>query len=64
VKESSMNFLTDPLDRRLTLRPADVMVCGWEGGKHACVDLTRVRHCWIRGWDFYSWTGSRKNCVK
>jgi len=26
----------------LTLRPADVMVYGWIGGKHACVDLTGV----------------------
>ena len=37
-----MNFLTDPLDRRSTLRPADVMVYGWVGGKHACVDLIGV----------------------
>jgi len=37
-----MNFLTDPLDRRSTLRLADVMVYGWEGGKHACVDLSWV----------------------
>jgi len=41
-KEASVNFLTDPLDRRSTLRPADVMVYGWLGGKHACVDLTEV----------------------
>jgi len=34
--------LTDPLDRRSTLRHADVMVYGWVGGKHACVDLTEV----------------------
>ena len=37
-----VNFLTHPLDRRSTLRPADVMVYGWLGGKHACVDLTEV----------------------
>ena len=37
-----VNFLTDALDRRSTLRPADVMVYGWVGGKHACVDLTGV----------------------
>ena len=37
-----MNFLTDPLDRRSTLRPANVMVYGWVGGKYACVDLTGV----------------------
>jgi len=41
-KEAPVNFLTDPLDRRSTLRPADVMVYGWVGGKHACVDLTGV----------------------
>jgi len=41
-KEAHVNFLTDPLDRRSTLRPADVMVYGWVGGKHACVDLTGV----------------------
>jgi len=37
-----MNFLTDPLDGRSTLRPTDVMVYRWVGGKLACVDLTRV----------------------
>ncbi|GKD76758.1 hypothetical protein Tco_1339379 [Tanacetum coccineum] len=41
-KESPVNFLTDPSDGRSTLRPADVLVFGWVGGKHACVDLTRV----------------------
>ena len=37
-----MNFLTDPLDRRSTLRHADVMVYGCVGGKHACVDVIGV----------------------
>ncbi|MFS7922732.1 hypothetical protein Hanom_Chr03g00252451 [Helianthus anomalus] len=37
-----MNFLTDPLDGRSTLRPADILVFGWARGKHACVDLTGV----------------------
>ena len=41
-KDVLVNFLTDPLDRRSTLRPADVMMYRWVGGKHACVDLTRV----------------------
>jgi hypothetical protein len=41
-KEAPMNFMTDPLDRRSTLMPAVVMVYGWVGGKHACVDLTGV----------------------
>ena len=37
-----MNFLTDPREGRYTLRPADILVFGWAGGKHACVDLTGV----------------------
>ncbi|GJU80750.1 hypothetical protein Tco_1283115 [Tanacetum coccineum] len=41
-KEAHVNFLTDPLDGRSTLRPADVLSFGWVGEKHACVDLTRV----------------------
>jgi len=41
-KEVPVNFLTDPLDKRSTLRHADVMVYGWVGGKHACVYLTGV----------------------
>ncbi|KAJ0793029.1 putative exostosin [Helianthus annuus] len=41
-KEAPVNFLTNPLEGRSTLRPADILVFGWVGGKHACVDLTRV----------------------
>ncbi|KAK1437289.1 hypothetical protein QVD17_03079 [Tagetes erecta] len=41
-KEAPVNFLTDPLEGRSTLRPADILVFGWTGGKHACVDLTGV----------------------
>ncbi|KAM0063138.1 putative exostosin [Helianthus debilis subsp. tardiflorus] len=41
-KETPVNFLTDPLEGRSTLRPADILVFGWVGGKHACVDLTGV----------------------
>ncbi|GKB40592.1 hypothetical protein Tco_0885534 [Tanacetum coccineum] len=37
-KEAPVNFLTDPSDGRSTLRPADVLVFGWVGGKHACVE--------------------------
>nr|GEX67555.1 auxilin-like protein [Tanacetum cinerariifolium] len=37
-----VNFLTDPLDGRSTLRPTGVLIFRWVGGKHACVDLTRV----------------------
>ena len=39
-KEAHVNFLTDPLEGRSILRSADVLVYGWVGGKHACVDLT------------------------
>ncbi|WJX88063.1 hypothetical protein P8452_70185 [Trifolium repens] len=41
-KEAHVNFLTDPQEGRSTLRPADVIVYGWVGGRHACVDLTGV----------------------
>nr|GEU55068.1 RNA-directed DNA polymerase, eukaryota [Tanacetum cinerariifolium] len=41
-KEASVNFLTDPSDERFTLRPADVLVFGWVGGKHVCVAITGV----------------------
>ncbi|GKC61820.1 hypothetical protein Tco_1089418 [Tanacetum coccineum] len=41
-KEAPVKFLTDPLEGRSTLRPADILVFGWAGGKHACVDLTGV----------------------
>jgi hypothetical protein len=41
-KETYVNFLTELLDERSTLRPANVLVYGWVGGKHACVDLTEV----------------------
>ncbi|KAK2400699.1 hypothetical protein QL285_050372 [Trifolium repens] len=36
------SFLTDSQEGRSTLHLADVMVYGWVGGKHACVDLTGV----------------------
>ncbi|KAF5790604.1 hypothetical protein HanXRQr2_Chr09g0385171 [Helianthus annuus] len=41
-KEAPVNFFTDPAEGRSTLHPADVLVFCWEGGKHACVDLTGV----------------------
>nr|GEV44048.1 reverse transcriptase domain-containing protein [Tanacetum cinerariifolium] len=41
-KEAAVNLLTDPSDGRSTLRPDDVLVFRWVGGKHVCVDLTRV----------------------
>ncbi|MFS8017316.1 putative transcription regulator Others family [Helianthus anomalus] len=41
-KEAHVNFLTDPVEGRSTMRPEDLLVFGWAGGKHACVDLTGV----------------------
>ncbi|MCI18301.1 auxilin-like protein, partial [Trifolium medium] len=41
-KETLVNFLTDPQEARSTLRPADVLIIGWVGGKHACIDLIEV----------------------
>ncbi|GKB92987.1 hypothetical protein Tco_0979124, partial [Tanacetum coccineum] len=41
-KEAPVNFLTDPSDGRSTLKPVDVLVFGWVGGKHACMNLTEV----------------------
>ncbi|MCI32836.1 auxilin-like protein, partial [Trifolium medium] len=41
-KEAPVNFLTDPLEGRSTLRSADVLVYRLVGGKHTCVDLTEV----------------------
>ncbi|KAJ0755586.1 putative exostosin [Helianthus annuus] len=31
-KEAHVNFLTDPMEGRSTLRPADLLVFGWAGG--------------------------------
>jgi hypothetical protein len=42
MKEAPVNFLTDPQEGRFSLRPADVLVYGWVGEKHACVDLSGV----------------------
>ncbi|GKC51505.1 hypothetical protein Tco_1074250 [Tanacetum coccineum] len=41
-KEAPVNFLTNPSNGRFTLRSTNVLVFGWVGGKHACVDLTGV----------------------
>nr|GEV31125.1 putative reverse transcriptase domain, PPM-type phosphatase domain, protein phosphatase 2C family [Tanacetum cinerariifolium] len=40
--EAPVNFLTDPLEGRSTLQPSGILVFGWAGRKHACVDLTGV----------------------
>jgi hypothetical protein len=41
-KEAPMYFLTNPQVGRSNLRPTNVMVYGWAGEKHACVDVTEV----------------------
>jgi hypothetical protein len=37
-----VNFLTDPQEGRLTLRPKNVMVYEWVGGKYAYINLIGV----------------------
>lgn len=39
-----MNFLTNPLNVRSTLRSTDIFVFGWIWGKHAYVYLTLLSH--------------------
>nr|GEW19516.1 auxilin-like protein [Tanacetum cinerariifolium] len=41
-KEERMNFLINSSDGRTTLRPTDILVFGWVGGKYVCVDLNGV----------------------
>jgi hypothetical protein len=45
-KDAFVNFLTDPLEGRSTLRSIIVLVYGWVWGKHACVDLIEFIHLW------------------
>ena len=64
-KEALMNFPTNPLDRRSTLRPADVMVYGWVERKYACVDLIEVSTlAGLEVGTFFGWTDCPKSCVK
>jgi hypothetical protein len=41
-KKAHVSFLTNPQEGRSSVRPANIMVNGWGGGKHACVNLTRI----------------------
>ncbi|KAL6533605.1 hypothetical protein OROHE_013438 [Orobanche hederae] len=41
-KEAAINFLTNSLEGRSTLRPAGVLIFGWANGKYTRVDLTEV----------------------
>ncbi|MCI54667.1 auxilin-like protein, partial [Trifolium medium] len=41
-KETLMNFLINPPEGRSTLKPADILVYDWVGGKHACVNLIEI----------------------
>lgn len=43
-KDALVHFLTDPTEVRSTLRPGDILVFRWVGGKHTCLDLTKVSH--------------------
>ena len=40
--ETLVNFLTDPHEGISTLRPTNILVYEWVGGKHACVILIGV----------------------
>jgi len=62
-KEVYVNFLTYTLDRRSTLRYADVMMYGWVGGKHACFYWGFTTYG-IRCRAFYGRTSSSKSCAK
>jgi hypothetical protein len=62
-KKAFANFLTDPQEGRSTLRPADVLMYGWIGRKHACADLTGVSPLvGLRG--FYCGTSGPQSCFK
>ncbi|KAF5762881.1 hypothetical protein HanXRQr2_Chr15g0673831 [Helianthus annuus] len=41
-KKAHVNFLTNPMEGRFALQPADLQVLGWVRGKHVCMDLTGV----------------------
>jgi len=59
-----LNFLTNSLDRRLPLKPADhVMVYGCVSGKHACVNLTRVSPLMGLGVRQAKWSNMRKHVL-
>ncbi|GAU51612.1 hypothetical protein TSUD_414440 [Trifolium subterraneum] len=56
-KEAPVKFLTDAQEGRSTLRTSDVLVYGWVGGKHACVDLTGVSPLMGLGLGILLWNG-------
>lgn len=41
-KETIVDFLTEPREGRSILRLEDILVYGWVGGNHVCVDLIGV----------------------
>jgi hypothetical protein len=41
-KTTHVNFLTEPLKRRSTLRSINVLVYRWVRERYTCLDLTRV----------------------
>lgn len=62
-KEASMNLLTDPLDRRLKLRSANVMVYEWVGENMHVWTSPGFHHSWdYEG--FYGKIDIPKSCVK
>lgn len=49
-----MNFLNGHVGIRSTVRPADVLVFRWTGGKHSCVDLTKIFYLVGLGSEFFT----------
>ncbi|KAL8262688.1 hypothetical protein R6Q59_024037 [Mikania micrantha] len=49
-KEAPVNFLTDLLEGRSTLRPTDILVFGWEGETLVCGPYRSVPSCWAEGY--------------
>lgn len=45
-EEASVNFLSDPLEGRSTLRPADVLVFGWIGEARLYRPFWSIPPCW------------------
>ncbi|KAJ0865868.1 putative exostosin [Helianthus annuus] len=64
-KEAPVNFLTDPMEGRSTLRPADLLVFGWAGGETClCRPHGGFPFGWFKGKRVCSWTSSKKGRIK
>ncbi|MFS7972921.1 putative exostosin [Helianthus anomalus] len=63
-KEAPVNFLTDPMEGRSTLRPADLLVFGWTRGNSLCVPHGGFPSGWVKGKRVCSWTSSKKGRIE